>query len=249
MAAGLPLDSPGRPRSLNTTPAPPPVRDHANDRGQTPAGSGGRALSHSISTTSASLLVRLRGPNDQSAWTEFVRRYGDQMHLWCRKWKIQQADADDVVQSVLARLAVKLKSFEYDPARSFRGYLKTLTHYAWSDLLEGRRRAGGGTGDTRMIEVLESVEARTDLVDYLDREFDRELLEEATARVRQRIEAHTWEAFRLTAVDGLTGAAAAAQLGIKVATVFKAKSKVQRMLQEEIRLLEGPFGTAGEELA
>jgi RNA polymerase sigma-70 factor (ECF subfamily) len=66
------------------------------------------------------------------------------------------------------------------------------------------------------------------------------VLAEAQARVRQRVEPHTWEAFRLTALDGLSGAEAAARLGLKVATVYKAKSKVQQMLHEEVAGLDQP---------
>ena len=49
---------------------------------------------------------------------------------------------------------------------------------------------------------------------------------------------HTWEAFRLTTQEGLSGAEVATRLGMQVATVFVAKSKVQKMLQEEIGKLE-----------
>jgi RNA polymerase sigma-70 factor (ECF subfamily) len=64
-------------------------------------------------------------------------------------------------------------------------------------------------------------------------------LDEAMLRVRLRVEPHTWEAFHLTAVDGLSGADVGIRLGMKVATVFKAKSKVQKMLQEEVQRLNG----------
>ena len=66
------------------------------------------------------------------------------------------------------------------------------------------------------------------------------MLAEAQARVRQRVEPHTWEAFRLTALDGLSGAEAAGRLGLKVATVYKAKSKVQQMLHEEFSQPDQP---------
>jgi RNA polymerase sigma factor (sigma-70 family) len=184
--------------------------------------------------TSNSLLARLRQGADQAAWAEFVRRYGQQIYRWCRGWGLQEADAEDVTQTVLVKLTEKLRTFCYDPARSFRAYLKTLTHYAWCDFLELHNRPGAGTGDSAMVQTLQSVEARDDLVEKLNAEFDQELLEEASERVRQRVEPHTWEAFRLTAVEGLSGAEAAARLDMKVATVFKAKSKVQKMLQEEI---------------
>ena len=72
--------------------------------------------------TSLSLLLRLRrSPADQSAWREFVARYGRRIFLWCRQWDLQEADAEDVTQNVLAILAERLRTFEYDPARQLPG--------------------------------------------------------------------------------------------------------------------------------
>jgi RNA polymerase sigma-70 factor (ECF subfamily) len=191
--------------------------------------------------TSLSLLHRLqRDADDQTAWSEFVHRYGRLIYQWCRRWNLQETDAQDVTQTVLVKLVEKMRSFEYDPTRSFRAYLKTLTHYAWCDFLEHHKRPGAGSGGSQVLELLEGVEARDELATRLQEEFDKELLEEATARVRARVEPHTWEAFRLTALDGCSGAAAAQQLGMEVTAVFKAKSRVQKMLQAEVQQLEGP---------
>jgi RNA polymerase sigma-70 factor (ECF subfamily) len=195
--------------------------------------------SSSNARTSTTLLERLRqSPADQAAWAEFVRRYGPQVYRWCRRWHLQEADAQDVTQAVLARLAAKMRSFAYDPAKSFRAYLKTLARYAWCDFLEASQQPGGGSGGSDVLRRLETVEAGDDLVLRLNEQFDQELLAEAQERVRQRVEAPTWEAFRLTAVEGLSGAEAGSRLGMKVATVYKAKSKVQQMLREEVARLE-----------
>jgi RNA polymerase sigma-70 factor (ECF subfamily) len=190
--------------------------------------------------TSVSLLGRLRqDPTDQEAWTEFVHRYGPHIFHWCRQHNLQEADAQDVTQTVLVKLAQKMRTFRYDPGRSFWAYVKTLTHYAWCDLLESHRRAVTGSGDSSVLAALETVEARDDLLQRLDKEFDAELVEEVMLRVQERVEPHTWEAFRLTAVEGRSGAEAAVRLNLKVATVFKAKSKVQKMIQEEVHKLKG----------
>ena len=195
----------------------------------------------SAPSTSITLLDRLRQePADQSAWAEFVRRYGPHLYRWCRRWHLQEADAQDVTQAVLARLVAKMNSFRYDPAGSFRAYLKTLARYAWCDFIESRKQPGAGSGDSEVHKLLETVEAGDDLVQRLDEQFDQELLAEAEALVQQRVEPHTWEAFRLTAVEGLSGAEVGARLGMKVATVFKAKSKVQHMLHDEIARLDQP---------
>jgi RNA polymerase sigma-70 factor (ECF subfamily) len=90
-----------------------------------------------------------------------------------------------------------------------------------------------------MLLKLESVEAGEDLLERLNEQFDQELLAEAQERVQRRVEPHTWQAFLLTAVEGLSGAEAAGRLGVKVATVFQARSKVQKMLREEVARLEG----------
>jgi RNA polymerase sigma-70 factor (ECF subfamily) len=168
-----------------------------------------------------------------------VDTYGPKIHRWCRQWGLQDADAQDVTQTVLVKLAEKLRSFRYDPQRSFRGWLKTLTHHALSDFLDSRRRPGRGSGDDQVLALLEKLEARADLVQRLEEEFDRELVEEAMARVRLRIRPRTWEAFRLTALEGLSGAAAGERLEMKVAAVFVAKSEVQKKLAEEMRALDG----------
>lgn len=192
------------------------------------------------SATSPSLLARLKQTDtDQPAWAEFARRYGRLVHCWCRHWRVPEADAEEITQVVLVKLAEKMRAFAYDPAKSFRAYLKTLARYAWCDYLEARKRPGTGSGDTEVLRGLEAVAAGDDLVERLNEQFDRELLAEAQERVRKRVDPQTWEAFVLTTADGLSGADAAARLGAKVAAVFKAKSRVQQMLRDEIARLEG----------
>jgi RNA polymerase sigma-70 factor (ECF subfamily) len=195
--------------------------------------------SKSEQQTSITLLARLRhNPADEAAWADFVHRYGGHIYHWCRQWKLQEADAQDVTQAVLVKLSQKMRTFRPDPAKSFRAYLKTLTHYAWQDFIDSRRRTVVGSGDSSIVEALETIEARDDLVERLNGEFDHELLEQGANMVQERVERHTWEAFRLTALEGLSGREAAQRLRLTVATVFKAKSKVRKMLQEEIRRLE-----------
>jgi RNA polymerase sigma-70 factor (ECF subfamily) len=193
-----------------------------------------------LPTTSVTLLGRLRqDPTDQAAWDEFVERYGRHIYRWCRDWKLQDADAEDVTQEILVKLARKLRDFAYDPSRSFRGWLKTVAHHAWRDFVDDHRRAQAVAGDRQLQELIQTLEAREDLVQKLEEAFDHELLEAAKVRVRLRVAPHTWEAFRLVALEGLPAAEVAARVGLQVAMVYVAKSKVQKMLQEEIRNLEG----------
>ena len=194
----------------------------------------------SDSQTSCTLLAMLQqDPANAEAWDEFVRRYRPKVYDWCRKRGLQEADAEDVTQTVLAKLIEAMRNFRYDPSRSFRAWLKTITQRAWCDLIAHRHRAAG-SGTSQVYQRLQTLEARADLERQLEKAFDRELLEVATLRVQQRVAPQTWEAFRLTALEGLSGAEASRRLVMPVAHVFVAKHRVQKMLQEELRRLEPP---------
>jgi RNA polymerase sigma factor (sigma-70 family) len=196
------------------------------------------------SATHASLLRRLAfNPADPAAWEEFVQRYGRRIYLWCRFWNLQDADAEDVTQNVLVEIARQMGKFQYDPARSFRAWLKTITHGAWCDFLSRHPERHRGSGDSQVFLLLQSVEARDDLARSLEEEHDRNLLEQASALVRLRVDGRTWEAFQLLALEGLSGKEVAQRLGIKIGAAFMAKSRVQKMLQDEIARLENPAET------
>src|SRR5260370_38610000 len=127
----------------------------------------------SASSTRISLLQRIRAnPDDQKAWAEMVRCYGPPIYQWCRQRKLQEADAQDVTQTVLTKLVVKMRTFDYDPAQSFRGYLRTLSYYAWCDFLEGSKRPANGSADSEELMRLHTVEASEDLLSHLDMSHD-----------------------------------------------------------------------------
>jgi RNA polymerase sigma factor (sigma-70 family) len=192
------------------------------------------------SGTRISLLGRLRrDPSNQVAWGEFVDHYAPKIMGWCQRWNLQEADAQDVTQNVLVKLAEKLRDFTYDPSGSFRAWLKTVAHHACSDFMESRRKPGLGSGDSQVGQFLQNAEAREDLVKHLEQEFDREIFQEAMHRIRLRVAPQTWQAFWLTAMDGLAGAEAAERIPMNVAQVYVAKRRVQKMLQEEVARLEG----------
>jgi RNA polymerase sigma-70 factor (ECF subfamily) len=192
--------------------------------------------------TRLSLLSRLTrpGPCDERAWQDFVDHYAPLIYRWCRRHNLQDSDAKDVTQQVLLKLATHLPAFSYDPSKSFRAWLRTLTYHAWVDFLsdQGPR----SSGDSGVWKALASVESREDLLKRIDDEFDLELLEQAMARVQARVEPGTWEAFRLTAIEGVPAAEVARRLGKQVATVYVARSNVQKMLREDIAALEAGLG-------
>jgi RNA polymerase sigma-70 factor (ECF subfamily) len=89
-----------------------------------------------------------------------------------------------------------------------------------------------------VLGLLGTTAARDDLAGGLEEQLDRELLEEAGCRVRLRVAPATWDAFRLTAVEGLSGQEAARRTGLSVGQVYVARHRVERLLREEVQKLE-----------
>src|SRR5262245_46513302 len=99
-----------------------------------------------LPSTSWTLLRALRErPGDEGTWKVFAQRYGPAVFQWCRQWGLQESDADDVTQNVLLKLVEHLKVFEYDPAGSFRGWLRTVAYHAWAKFYAARQKQEVGT--------------------------------------------------------------------------------------------------------
>ena len=190
-------------------------------------------------STQVSLIASLGSESlPQEAWSRFVEVYGPPILEWCRNWRLQDADARDVTQEALLRLAQYLPAFQYDSRRRFRGWLRTVVHHCLCDWMDEQRREALGTGETTVFNLLQSLPAREALVERLEQQFDRELLERAMIRVRDRVEPLTWHVFELLAVEQLSGEEVARRTGMKVASAFASRSKVQRLIRGEIAHLQ-----------
>jgi RNA polymerase sigma-70 factor (ECF subfamily) len=196
------------------------------------------------SKSARTLLAVLEDPADQAAWGRFVDRYAPGIYGWCCRRGLRDTDAREVTQLLLGKLYQHLSAYESARGR-FRPWLHRVTRNAWRNcLLEYRRRHGDG--DSRVRAVFQAADAGEELARAMDDEFRRELLDVAMARVRQRVrQANTWEAFRLTAREGVKAGEAASRLGMSITAVYMARNQVQDMLKDEIARLEEAPPTRG----
>jgi RNA polymerase sigma factor (sigma-70 family) len=198
--------------------------------------------------TSATLLRQLNDTDPDSkeaAWRRFMERYQEMISLWCRRRGLQHDDAEMVTSMVLAKLAAEMGQFEYDPARRFRSWLKTVVRNTVIDFLRSQQRRpwerGRGGSPDKDGPDLEAPAACDDLVQELNEELEKEmrLAERVVAAVRARVkESYRWEAYWRTAIEGESPAAVAQQLGKTITTVYMAKYSVGKMLREEARRLQ-----------
>src|SRR5580700_8615813 len=106
--------------------------------------------------TRASLLLRLRDPQDAEAWKQFVDLYAPLVYGYARKQGLQDADAADLSQEVLRAVAGAVGRLEYDPARgAFRNWLFTVVRRKLSNWQAAQANRIRGSGDSAIQELLE----------------------------------------------------------------------------------------------
>jgi RNA polymerase sigma-70 factor (ECF subfamily) len=191
--------------------------------------------------TRASLLVRLRDPQDAAAWGEFVARYGPVVYGYLRRQGLQDADAADLSQDVFRAVVGAVGRLEYDPARgAFRNWLFTAVRRKLANWREAQRHRPRASGDSATHELLEQCPAAADDSAEWEAEWERRLFAWACQQVRRDVSAATWEAFARTAVDGQPVKQVAADLGLTAGAVYLARNRVMARLKELVRSVQEP---------
>jgi RNA polymerase sigma-70 factor (ECF subfamily) len=188
-----------------------------------------------MATTSASLLERLRGGRDSDAWGRVLDIYGPLIRNWAGRLNVRGADADDLVQEVLAVVVRRLPEFVH-PERpgAFRGWLRAIAANCARDVWRARKLAPAAPGGTDFGGYLARLE---DPADPLSREWDREhdlfVTRRLLDRLRAEFEPRTWDLFRRFVLDDAPATEVAAEFGTTPNAVYIAKSRVLARLREE----------------
>jgi RNA polymerase sigma-70 factor (ECF subfamily) len=185
--------------------------------------------------TRASLLVRLRDHQNHDAWQTFAQVYGPLVYRYARRKGLQEADASDLTQDVLARVAQAIRRFEYDPKRGrFRDWLGTVTGHQLQRFWRRQDRqaalAVGTVGEGEPLDELPGVAPDGEWA----AQFHLHLLGAALERVRPAYEERTWQAFEKVWLAGRPAAEVAAELGLTIDHVYVIKSRILKRLEEEV---------------
>ena len=145
--------------------------------------------------TSVSLLGRLQEKSQHDNWSRFVAVYTPFIERFIRLDAALAADAEDICQEVLAKVAQHLPRFRRQRDGSFRTWLKTLTANQVR-LFWRKRHSQQKLGKPRAQPLLEALlDPRNELSQVWDREYDQYLVCRLQAIVRSEFSATTWRAF------------------------------------------------------
>lgn len=192
-----------------------------------------------IPLTRESLLLRITDPADRDAWEEFVAVYRPIIYRMARRRGLQDADAQDLIQRVLASVASSIHRWQHDRSRGrFSTWLGRVTRNAIIDTVR-RIKPDQSVGGSSMLQQLhrlpqseESTEAE------IRREYRRQLFRRAAALIQEEFNQAAWNAFWITTVEHVTVSDAAERTGKSIGSVYAARSRVMRRLKEKLDQLE-----------
>lgn len=185
--------------------------------------------SDAISQTSASLLIRIRDPRDESAWETFLAVYAPLITSHCRRKGLQEADAADVAQNVMLRVSKAIRSFEYEPKQGrFRSWLGAITA---NEIATQRAKSARLPITTNEISEIDQPDPAW------NRDFTEHVLAVAMDRIRNEFEPATWAAFDASWIRHEPPLEIATRLGTAIHAVYVNKSRVLKRLEAEVMLL------------
>src|SRR5262245_53826213 len=187
-----------------------------------------------MSETRQSLLLRAR-TGETDAWKDLTELYRPLILGWLGRQGVPPRDLEDLGQEVLLSVVKNLPGFQHSGHRgAFRSWLRTIVCSRTADYwraLDAAAQASGGSVATAALQQL--TDPDSELNRQWDEEHDRYVLHCLLDLVEQEFEPLTLRAFRRLALDGISGEAAAQELGLSVAAVYVAKSRVLARIRQE----------------
>jgi RNA polymerase sigma-70 factor (ECF subfamily) len=184
--------------------------------------------------TRHSLLFRAQ-TGQEEAWKDLTDLYRPLILAWLGRQGVPARDLEDLSQDVLLSVVKHLPAFEHSGQRgAFRSWLRTIVCNRTTDYwraCDARNQASGGSGATAALQQI--ADPGSDLNRQWDEEHDRFVVHCLLDLVEEEFEPVTLQAFRRLALDGASGAEAAQELGLSVAAVYVAKSRVLARIRQE----------------
>ncbi|MEN9358471.1 MAG: hypothetical protein RL095_6 [Verrucomicrobiota bacterium] len=183
--------------------------------------------------TRATLLRRLKDPSDETSWSDFRDTYAPYVNALLRRYGLNGADAEDLLQDLMLVCWRQLPKLDYDPGRgSFRGWLMVCTRNA---AMKFHRRHRHESSDELAVDELRDDSSAAEA--EAEEEWRAFISAKAWEAVSRRLNPDMVDLFKRLAA-GETPEAAAARTGLAQSSVYVYKQRVIQALQKEILRLE-----------
>lgn len=186
-------------------------------------------------STHSSVLAGIRDPDNATAWERFFAQYAPWLRALALRRGLRPADADDVVQTVLAETAAKAPSFAYDRAKGrFRNWLATATLFRINDLQ--RQNARRDARELPLDAALPDPPAPDDAFAALaEEEWISHVRRLALERLRGQVSRRQFELFHAAAIEEWPADKVARTYGVSRDAVYQTKHRLLPLWEETLR--------------
>lgn len=197
-----------------------------------------------IIPTRVTLLNRLKDLDDGESWREFFETYWKLIYSYALRYGLTEAEAEEVVQETVIEVSKKMPGFEYDPKRSFKGWLLNTTRWRIHDQLRKRKAQPGplpaARSPTTQTDPIEQIPDPSG--DYLntlwEEEWQNNLMSTAIDRVKSKVKPKQYQVFDLYVLKEWPVERVAETLKVSTGQVYLTKFRICRLLKQEVKLLE-----------
>jgi RNA polymerase sigma factor (sigma-70 family) len=183
--------------------------------------------------TRLTLIQRIKNRCDEHSWQEFVDIYRPYIAVVVRNMRVNEAEIDDHVQSVLLICWNKLPDLDYNPGKGkFRFWLSRIANFT---VVNHIRKAG------RRLELQENFEIPLTVPPEVEQMADHEwkvfISKLAWENVKTTLSENAIYSFD-ELMKGRKPAEIAVEIGVEENTVHAHKSRIEKKLFSEIQHLK-----------
>ena len=189
--------------------------------------------------TRATLIQRVKNPDDAASWEDFVTIYRGYIYTIIRNMNISEHDAEDLTQKVLLKLWNKLPGMDLERIKRFRSWLATTTRNSVIDFIRKRtneaHRLEKAKRDSTLayLKIIHPPENN----EIMENEWKIYLVNLALKNISPLFSGHAITVFQLS-MEGMNTETIAEKLNIKRNSVNRLKLRVKKCLTEEINRLK-----------
>jgi RNA polymerase sigma-70 factor (ECF subfamily) len=196
--------------------------------------------------TRQSLLGRITDWEDSESWRTFFDTYWRLIYNFTLRHGLGHEEAQEVVQETVLAVAKSIGKFHYDPqVCRFKTWLLGVTRSKIANQFARRARqpaaaVGAPPGDSSGTGLLGRIpeEQPGPLEQAWDEEWQKNLMDAAIQRVKQRVSIEQYQMFDLFVLKQWPARDVARTLGVTIGHVYVAKHRVSKLIRKEFEALE-----------
>ncbi len=184
--------------------------------------------------TRYTLIGKLRNSQDEQAWEEFAGLYQPVVFRIAVAKGLQHADATDVTQEVLAKVANAIEKFSPRSGSSFRAWLYQITRNLVIDFLRQRAKRPVLYDDQVLQAIVDHKPAERFALQF-QQEFQKQIFWIVAQQVKGQVQPATWTAFWESEIQRKSIDEVAELTGMTAGAIYVARSRVIARMRQEVQ--------------